>query len=1181
MSAHLLPIRVNACVYARPAQGNPPQPMSLSANEPAHWAFREPDYKGAVSHSPVWSRLFETGQTPRGLTLASPRPAVGLSWAMPPGWGMPAGGKEDGPLPLLPDRWLVVRILRPTHNGRAWASAAPKIKTFAIDAAAEGEAGGTPIVVEMGSGGPFSGDIAATRIGLAREGVTFDNSGRQRRVTLRGAPASEDLSFAAFLPAHRNVLGFVDELEIPDEQLRESALSYAVMGWYNLPGEDPLAAKGATAEAIRAALNLDDADPAVPTTAPLGRRSLFHGAVAYIDYFNPKSYLGPETGAPDPRGREPRHPCKFNRIPHPINVGFGPTVEGALAEMITALPLIGGGKLPHVVALLASVLDGSIFQRTGPGGREASDNTGRAGQFHPLPAGTIWHISPAGKGGVGIGGVAAAAANKPGGEKSPRIPDSLIAPLDTLNQAQKAFSRLTWAEQVVADWRVAARLTEYKEPDAPPSDRTVVRQRIEEEHGRMLARVAKADAALASAKGDLEGRIKALNPAKDDDKGTVWTLQRSDDIPFQTPRDPALAFNNIDARLPARRLPRAGRMSSAAPRPTESSPLPLAPVDLAWAESLAADPDLREGLRQLLGEAAAAEAAVASLVKRCSKIIAFSAASNVQTWRKRNAAVIAQLGGAGIQPESRVVDASAPSIDLPGGNGTPLGDVCIFWSEQPWFPVFLDWRASLHSQPNRRMSGRTLLAHRPLRGFSETLARLDNLPTLSDRDRVAISDMRGLSNLKVVGQTLSGLHQQLMRRNDGLPRRVATAVGPDASVLNRLLAASHLAPVDTQSFMLFQRSRQGALRIEQLRVVDLFGQALMIDTASIRATGRTDAGLPLAHRALEPLRLTINMPGVSGWIVPSRMDRAVAVYDGGGRPIMLVGADGRRHLVPAAPPPDEALQGVLDQLGDAAAIGRFLSLCDDALRHVLLEKATGMAGAAALIGRPLAVIRAGIGLERRGGPIIDPAMLQSDEDAQGLLEGGRLKVGSGPEQSVAARLGSRTLPDDGLVCVQQWTNGKPGVFERGAKMLDAGARAPTVKLVMPGAHDPLASTLTLLMDPRGKLYVDTPILPVREAALDGELYEDVLDRLPAMLRVSHLLLPSHAALRAVLTPDGVRPAMAAPLPVRSGKSSVAETGDAQAWLAVSGHGLLPVRPEAPFSAVEPGEVASLAGLLII
>lgn len=1159
MSAHLLAIRVNACVYAPPMPGNPGQPKKLGWEEPQHWAFRAPDYAGALGHNPVWSPLFGAGDVPPNLAGPGPhKPAVALSWTMPEGWGVPAGGKEDGPLPLLPDRWVIVRMLRQTHDGGKWADRAPEVKTFVIDAGSESTAG-APIVVETRPGGAADGATAARRVGAASAGLVFPAPGTPRALTLRGAPASDDLTFAAYLPAHANVLGFIDTLDIPEAQLRNAALSYAVIGWYSAAANDPLAA-GGEAAAVRAALRLLDNDPPTPADAALGRRSLFHGMVAYVDYFNPASYLGPETGAPHPEGRQPRHPCAFTKLPHRIDVGFGSSVEAALAEMVAGLPLVGAAGLPHVARLLTAVLDGSIALRTGRGGEEACAQAQRASQFHAVPAGVRWHVGPAEKDGA----------------RGTAIPQSLAAPLAELNTRQAEFNRLNWAEHVAADWLLTARIAARKDDDEDDENRKKAAKLIAAEHVRLVEAVAAAAKLLETAKGALDAALVAANTAQPAGGGTKWACEKSEDAPFQVPRDPAIALNNIDARLPARRVPRAGRRSAAM---AARAPAPmLAPVDPGWSDTLATDPDLREGLRQLLDEATRAEAAVAGLVRESSTIPAFTASSNQASWHDRNIAVIARLGGAGIRPDNAGADAKTPSMALPGSPGVPLGDLCSFWSEQPWSPVFLDWRTVMEDKPSHVMTGRTVLAHRPLRALAEKLARVDAMPALTEIEGSTINDMRKLLGLRVVGQALSGFHQQLMRRNDGLPRRLS-GESDETRVLNSLLASSLLAPVDTRAMVAFRQRREGRVRIEALRVVDLFGQALMIDTRRIQAAGGEKEWLPLADRVLEPLRLDVAISGLSGWLVPSRTDRAVAVYDGAGRPMMLLDAAGRRHAVPGAPEPDATLAGVLAALADGPAVVRFLEQCDAALPHTLLDKAIGTAGTAALLGRPLAVIRARIGLQRRGPPTLDPTAVTSDAKAAKLIGNG-LKVPAQLGPPVRATLGSAKLADDGLVCAQLWSGGRAGPFATGAKV--AGAAALTIELAMPGEQDADPVEVTLVMDPRGKFNVDVPILPMRDIAIDGALYEDALERLPAMLHVSHLLLPSHASLRAALGPEAGRPVLDLPVPARSRKSAAAgPAAMADAWLGVANHALLPVRPEPPGAAVEPGEAASLAGILVL
>lgn len=1189
MKPHLLPIRVTACAFD-PATVAPHirGTAGVTAEKPHDWGFRPPDYKGVMKElAPVWHKLFEPRHLPPSITAN--QPAICVSWAVPPGWGKPLRDDDPGAYPRLPDRWLVVRIARRTHEGGAWAqpdasdpSRAPAVKAWVVDAGVRGDPGGASVLLAE------QGKLVAGQVGVVR---TLDQARLPRPtespepIDIHGTAAGPDLTFSAFVPANLNNLSCIDVLDdLPAGQaLADTALSYFVVGWYRQPKlHDPLVAlKGRSTAEIRRALELFEPpkDPRNPAEVervkqelarPLGERCVFHGLVAYVDYFNSKSYLGPAFGAPYAGDIINANLCQTLKYPERTLVGVGPTAEEALAELCARREDLPASESGEMAELLKALLDDSLRNWGVVGETDLKAHAKRLATFLSVPSGKRWSIGPA------------------EGTPPPKEPLRLALPLrerlDALNAAQEQADRKSWEVAAAAEslyavfWAARQHQSTGKTPTLVDYLST---------HAKTLDALMKAQETLA---GATRGLKEELDEQLADSASPVKLVASAHETPpFFVPKEPSVALRNISPKLPGRPLARLGRTQE---QIGTEAPLDilgkgqqrLAVAAIASAigtgldDAYADDKELDATLALLAREAALVEEAVAARVRTQGPTI-FGSASNMQEWVERGRKLHGDLGGAAIWPDPQFRPPSQDGSSLlhlaNGAKGTvPLADLCTLWMQQPWLPVFLDWRVELQATgkaTKTRLEGRTVLAHRPQRILGDRLARLkkSSLEHGAEVHRLTTSDkFTEIGQWDVVAQSLSGLHQQLLTRNDALPRIFPAADDPALGRCHNALKATSLGPPGAGTF---QAVRDGALRIVELRVVDLFGQALVLSNATLNAERSVAADtVALDRRLLEPTRLRVQ-PGadaVRGWVVASRLDRAIVIYDGAGAPQGLVVREAataafRPLLGGHATTLDPALAAFVDAVKDAASFDQFMVMADSALARTLPARGQGVASPAALVGRPLALVRASIGFERRGGPMLDTNGLRSDYLFDKL-------VAQGPQRSpqkAGVTVGCRHLPEDGLICLQDgarlvWT----------AK-LATGAR---LELELPGVAQPALKEVTFLLDPHGKVYVDPEVLPVVDFSLPPEQYEDVLARLPAVLRVDPVLVGSHTDLRAFLAP--IVPGTNRPhldLPLAAGRSAAPAARFAIAGVAIE------VDPAAPAALVPNGEVAASDGVLIM
>lgn len=1179
MIPHLLRVRVTACVIDRSPTVSAHVGRKLVKDQhgrttptPFDWAFAQPDYQGALTHlTPIWNhdmtptRLEESrSDCPPG--VGPDQCAILLSWSVPPGWGQPLPGSDR--LPELPDRWLVVRILR---DG----ATPPKLASWVVDAGVPVVQGGAPVV----RGG------AAIRVGAVRPvavAAAAPAEEPRERLTVQGAEGSKDLTFAAFAPANLGNLSHLDTLDgLSPAELRRASISYFVAGWYREPAKnDPVAAMKADKKlddkTIRKALGLvrHKGDKTVVPTAAVGNRCLFHGMVAHIDYFDPGSYLGPIVGAPHPSAYIPRHPCVHSVPKRSIEVGFGATVEHALAALCAAQAgFTTQEDRDRAARVLHALFNDTLAGWDALGAAAQRDHAERASAFHAAGGDKEWRIAPK---------------DADASERdAPPVTDEMRAGLAALNAAQAKADRTGWEIATLAEtlytgfWivrhnpngiadKLSGKLAQIRNDRLVPLQQQHTRERaaVESARANLVERLATARESERTAR-----RGRGENP----EKVVELDLSAHEVAPFHLPKEPAVALTNVGPRHPARPLDQAGRgPDQIATAPADGTPKP-APAALAGevGEGLA-DGALLAALRALADEAALAEQAVAGLVATTSR---FDGNSRHENWQGRNRQLRSTMAGANLKR------AGAPVVRV--------ADLCDLWEEQPWLPVFMDWKVKwqVPNVPGEwELGGRTVLAHHPLRIFNDRRAKLDKaVPPHSEVRAVLGTEVFGaMAKWDVVGQCLSGLHQQFLSRNDALPRVLPAGDG------DALLAATTLAPPQPNILHPFQRLQTGTLTIEAIRVVDMFGQALVLSPAVVAGAQPGIARVAaLPRRSLEPVRLSLRFAGVHGWLLLSPWDRTVVVYDGSGAVLGLLGrGDGGVKFRPAlqsspasaAAIADPVLKAFLAPLETERDFDAFVALVERALARTLPARGESAASPASLVGRPLVLVQAEIEVERRGGATLNPAYFMSDEN---------LKAYGTPEddtaaETVAARLGSPCLPEDGLICYRPWEGGQAKALCATDELVGGGQpsrEGQPLTLSLPGEKAPVARVVTLLLDPHGKLYVDTEILPVASAALPEGLYQDALARLPAVVRLDPLLVDSHATLRAMaVTTGGAR--LNLPLPVgatRRRRRQTETTAEPAARFSIAGAAF-------PFAAVEPApllpsmpeaEVAAADGILIV
>ena len=535
---------------------------------------------------------------------------------------------------------------------------------------------------------------------------------------------------------------------------------------------------------------------------------------------------------------------------------------------------------------------------------------------------------------------------------------------------------------------------------------------------------------------------------------------------------------------------------------------------------------------------------------------------------------------------------------------TPVADLCSAWTQQPWLPVFLDWKVEWTGSRGgaaRLLFGRTLLANQPHRRLQKRresfLAKhRDFAGPLIARYAEALKQAEGWD---LTGQSLSGIYQQLLGRDDGLPRLLPR--GDDA-----LLKGASLGPPVVDQGAPPDLDRQGTVALQSLWVVDRFGQALVLSIAEESRPEELEfftnepaakRKVVLGRRFLEPTRLVLRfaIPAdahspVLGWVVAHAKEDSLVFYTAKGTPrgVLFMDAAGaakwRRAPEPKPKNPqksvadqtlDELIGSLLPPAGGKRAAA-FMRTAKQALARPRPKAPPAGSSTASLCGRPLLLVRAELGLERRGGAILDPRWFTDAAKLGALAHKLDEEVDNAraSRQSLSVELGC-PRPDNGVIgCWQD--------------LAQPDQQTLKLALRLPLSGQPVPVPLMMLIDPLGKIYLESEAdcLPIQTAALEAEWFEEELRKLPAVLRIGPVLFDSPDTLEQALSPHAAAARLDLPLPTAVGQAEPQTNGDARGHAVLSllqGDTLteLALEPGRPLPPLSDREVAAAEGLLIL
>lgn len=297
---------------------------------------------------------------------------------------------------------------------------------------------------------------------------------------------------------------------------------------------------------------------------------------------------------------------------------------------------------------------------------------------------------------------------------------------------------------------------------------------------------------------------------------------------------------------------------------------------------------------------------------------------------------------------------------------------------------------------------------------------------------------------------------------------------------------------------------------------------------------------------------------ICGWVVPNHLDNSLALFSGSGDALGSLGVEGSQTTVTWRSPAGRAPASIASDLASANPTLRdlaqsiygkdrslFSALTDaieDAHTYILPGDKQAAQALAVLMGRPLAVVKAGLRLEFEGLPPLDSSSAAL-EQAMKANDGApydwtKRDCAALTKVEFPARLGDRNHLEDGLVAYVLGDRGPFAAIYAPAAAATGSTgvvrpSADTITLAPEAALDPPASPyasaaeqiadlrncdaadrqqiVTLLIDPHAKVHAATGVLPVKAIGLPPDVYAAALRKI-AVSFFTHPILRSRQSL---------------------------------------------------------------------
>lgn len=450
---------------------------------------------------------------------------------------------------------------------------------------------------------------------------------------------------------------------------------------------------------------------------------------------------------------------------------------------------------------------------------------------------------------------------------------------------------------------------------------------------------------------------------------------------------------------------------------------------------------------------------------------------------------------------------------------------------------------------------------------------LESLPELK---KLLENILTQLDDKPVLSQALSGFNNALVMLKEELQLQVAdpNADGAYYELSNTRVPA---AVQDTNSVQPIPQSsynpiRTGLGQLISVEINDVFGRNVHIDNPAniiraqsmIQTTIEPDGDAYFTPRLAQPARLLFRWLSadddmvemnshpattpICGWVLANHLDVSLWVYDNTGNPYgsMILNNDNTRIIwqcTPGSPYFGESLEEFLNTEGldvnehfksfllslygtdgdNAAYLQAFLQALDDASSTIDPANQGQYQSNAVLMGRPYALTRASLDLNLEGGSSYSQSWENFDEVVMNYDATDEYSPGNNyefPNVEFPVKLGNIPQTEDGLV--GYFKDDDYNVFYAPASEdTGHGVQPPGPNnITLESKTEDAAEIVSILLEPRGKVYASTGILPVKTIEIPPDQYVDALLKLNLCFLTSPILTS--------------RSALSMPLPAQSG-----------------------------------------------
>lgn len=418
---------------------------------------------------------------------------------------------------------------------------------------------------------------------------------------------------------------------------------------------------------------------------------------------------------------------------------------------------------------------------------------------------------------------------------------------------------------------------------------------------------------------------------------------------------------------------------------------------------------------------------------------------------------------------------------------------------------------------------------------------------------MALSSYSKLDKNHFLSQSLGGFNagMQMLHQTYQLP--IADPIGFEddqkfaEEVLNNVQRESKMAPLP---MFAFDPVRTGLLGVFEVSIIDTFGQIQKVydksrpNRVEVHFSEALKEGhlppriaqparinfrwLSAGHDGLEMNEHPISSP-VCGWLVPNNLDDSLMVYDQNGNSLGSIhesvpkwrSAPGSSFPIEKNQLPNKHLKKVVEQLLEIPILSDFMELLESTQDQIDPENFALHTDLALLMGRPIAIVRASVGLEVKGKFAINQDWDSFIADMISVLDPSlpdeTTRETNGWEHiKFPVRIGEHGQLNDGVL--GYWLDSAPEAFLStvpvkestlpfGSTSNSKGYNPNEPNLALSLTDTP--KTMTLLMDPRGNAHGSCGILPAKLITIPENQYKPALRKMSISFFTRPLLMPNN------------------------------------------------------------------------